>query len=57
MKNILCPCCNKPLEFMFAYVQDDDLILMLHCEECDGGIDSDWKITCEIKSIERHFFG
>lgn len=57
MKNMLCPCCNKPLEFMFAYVQDDDLILILHCEECDGGIDSDWKITCEIKSIERYFFG
>ena len=55
--NIRCPFCGEILEIMSEHIEDDKLILLLHCEDCNDGIDKDWKFTCEIEKIERYFFG
>ena len=56
-KEILCSFCDKPPEIMSYHIKDNELILLLHCEDCSDGMDKDWKMTCEIEKIEPYFFG
>ena len=63
MKNtkFVCPECGKKLEFMSGYQLGNSFVGLFNCEECVGGIDSDWKITYTkengIEKIERYFWG
>lgn len=56
-KEKLCSFCDKPPEIMSYHIKDNELILLLHCEDCNDGIDKDWKMTCKIEKIEPYFFG
>lgn len=63
MKNnkILCPDCGKPLEWMSSYVNNNKVIALFYCEECNNGLDKEWEVTYSkengVERIERYFFG
>lgn len=61
MKNIACPDCGKPLEFMSAYVENNKVTALFNCDQCNNGSDKDWEITYSkengVEKIERYYFG
>lgn len=61
MKSIVCPDCGKPLEFMSAYVENNKVIALFNCDQCNNGSDKDWEVTYSkkngVEKIERYYFG
>ena len=53
----ICPQCGGPMEVMSMNFDNDELTMLLHCEDCEGGIDRDWRVVYSLKSVERYFFG
>lgn len=52
-----CPDCNNPLEFESAYVEDNKVIALFYCDQCNNGLDKEWEVTYSkengVEKIER----
>ena len=57
----VCPDCGCKLEFESSYVDNDKVIALMSCLECNNGLDKDWQVTYSkengIEKIERYFWG
>jgi hypothetical protein len=58
---VSCPDCDNPLEFMSAYVEDNKVIALFYCDQCNNELDKEWEVTYSrengVEKIERYYFG